>query len=190
MSRIKDNNSGLLSSVSNVASSAAGKVSVPSGAVAAVFHNSMPLGQDVSTRHNCNSLEHLLVYNPSGYVVQHELVPSVGFERSDFGSKTQSPSYLYMQDEELRIKVEPVQWWDVCRRSDCPEREESISGTASDIRKTAEIIGNCKTNESVGGKKLVKGDSLKPLERSHLFLSNAEVQISSGRFPIWQKSKV
>ncbi|KAM7495939.1 hypothetical protein LguiA_020353 [Lonicera macranthoides] len=191
VSRIKDNNSGLLSSVSNVAASAVGKVSVPSGAVAAVFHNSMPLGlEDASTKRNCNSLEHLLVYNPSGYVVQHELVPSVGFEPSDFGLKTQSPSYLHMQDEELRIKVEPVQWWDVCRRSDCPEREESISGTASDIRKTAEVIGYCKTNESVGGKKLLKGNSLKPPERSHLFISNAEVQISSGRFPIWQNSKI
>lgn len=195
VSRIKDTNSGLLSSVTNAASSAAGKVSVPSGAVAAVFHNSISRGfQDIQPR--ANPLEHLLVYTPSGYVVQYELLPLIGVELSDNGLRTRSNSYMHTPDDELRLKVEPVQWWDVCRRSDWPEREESISGTTLARQEVAEMIGNSyKTklpdvNESLGGKQLVKVDSVKPHERSHWYLSNVEVQINSGRLPIWQKSKV
>ncbi|KAI8574597.1 hypothetical protein RHMOL_Rhmol01G0366400 [Rhododendron molle] len=193
--RIKDTNSGLLSSVTNAASSAAGKVSVPSGAVAAVFHNSISRGfQDIQPR--ANPLEHLLVYTPSGYVVQYELLPLIGVELSDNGLRTRSNSYMHTPDDELRLKVEPVQWWDVCRRSDWPEREESISGTTFARQEVAEMIGNSyKTklpdvNESLGGKQLVKVDSVKPHERSHWYLSNVEVQINSGRLPIWQKSKI
>lgn len=195
VSRIKDSNSGLLSSVTNAASSVAGKVSVPSGAVAAVFHNSISRGfQDIQPR--TNPLEHLLVYTPSGYVVQYEFLPVIGVELSDNGLRTRSSSYMHTPDDELRLKVEPIQWWDVCRRSDWPEREESISGTTFAGKEVAVMIGNSyKTNlpdvnESFTGKQLVKVDSAKPHERSHWYLSNAEVQINSGRLPIWQKSKI
>jgi hypothetical protein len=167
VSRIKDNNSGIISSVSSVASSAVGKAYVPSGAVAAIFHNSMPGVPEVS---RSSPLENLLVYNPSGHVVQHEVLQSVGHEVTDFGSKPQSRSYVQMQDEELKVKVEPIQWWDVRRKSDSPERDESI-------------VDSFNKNGSVA-EKSVKADP------SHLFLSNAEVQISSGRFPIWRNSKI
>lgn len=84
----------------------AGKVSVPSGAVAAVFHNSISRGfQDIQPR--TNPLEHLLVYTPSGYVVQYELLPVIGVELSDNGLRTRSSSYMHTPDDELRLKVEP-----------------------------------------------------------------------------------
>lgn len=74
VSRIKDNNFGLLNTVSSAAASVSGKISVPSGALAAVFHNSIPCGpQQVPM--SVKSLEHLLVYAPSGHVVQHEIRP-------------------------------------------------------------------------------------------------------------------
>ncbi|KAL6978462.1 hypothetical protein U1Q18_020130 [Sarracenia purpurea var. burkii] len=180
VSRIKDNNSGLLNSVTNAASSAAGKVFVPSGAVAAVFHNTLTRGfRNVQPRPNL--FEHLLVYTPSGYVVQYELLPLIEVERSDDSLRTRSGSYMHTQDDEFRVKVEPVQWWDVCRQSDWPEREESISGT---------IFARQEVAESVGGAKKLKSDSVKPHERSQWYLSNAEVQINSGRLSMWKKSKI
>ena len=45
-------------------------------------------------------------------------------------------------------------------------------------------VSDCEDND-IGNKEFIK-----PHERSHLYLSNAEVQISSGRILIWQKSKV
>lgn len=187
VSRIKNCNAGWLNTVSIAAASATGKVLVPSGAVAAVFHNSLSQSpQHVRTR--VNSLEHLLVYTPSGHVIQHELFPSMGAELSDGGTRTLSGSFRQIQDEELRVRVEPIQWWDVCRRSEWPEREECVS----ERQKYAKIIVDKSDSEDSYRTDLleIKSDSVKPLERSHWYLSNAEVQISSGRIPIWHKSKV
>jgi hypothetical protein len=183
VSRIKDVNAGWLNTVSNAASSAAGKVSVPSGAVSAVFHSSVPLDS-----HNAyakvHAMEHLLVYTPSGHLIQYNLLPSLMAEPNETASRTaQVPSQ--MQEEDLRVKVEPVQWWDVCRRYDWQEREVYISGSTPGGPEAAQMIldvSSCE-NYSVGN-----DDSLKLNQDCHF--SNAEVHISSGRIPIWEKSEV
>ncbi|CAJ2628632.1 unnamed protein product [Trifolium pratense] len=183
VSRIKNVNAGWLNTVSNAASSAAGKVSVPSGAVSAVFHSSVPLDS-----HNAyakvHAMEHLLVYTPSGHLIQYNLLPSLMAEPNETALRTaQVPSQ--MQEEDLRVKVEPVQWWDVCRRYDWQEREVYISGSAPGGPEAAEMIldvSSCE-NYSVGN-----DDSVKLNQDCHF--SNAEVHISSGRIPIWGKSEV
>lgn len=192
VSRIKCSSSGWLNTVSNAAASATGKVFVPSGAVAAVFHNSISCSrQHVNTK--VSTLEHLLVYTPSGHVIQHDLVPSFGVEPSDNGSRLRSSSVVQVQDEELRVKVEPIQWWDVCRRSDWPEREECVSvvtlnrpGDKSECKDRADLA--VMSNSARENKE--KMDLVKPHERGNWYLSNAEVQISCGRLPVWQKSKI
>ncbi|XP_024031449.1 autophagy-related protein 18h isoform X2 [Morus notabilis] len=186
VSRIKNNNSGWLNTVSNAASSAAGKVLLPSGALTAVFHNCVP--HDLQPAHaKVISLEHLLVYSPSGNVIQYNILPSVGGEASETASRTGSSSSVQIQDEELRMKVEPVQWWDVCRRTDWPEREECIAGITLRKQEASEMVMDTSDSEDndIRDKELVR-----PHERSHLYISNAEVQINSGRIPIWQKSKI
>lgn len=201
VSRIKYSSFGWLSTVNNTAASATGKVFVPSGAVAAIFHNSLshnlPRGSS-----RADSLEYLLVYTPSGHVVQHELRPSIGIEPSQGGSNTKSASLVHMQEDELRVKVEPIQWWDVCRRQDWPEREDCILGTTFDKQDVADKIQSkscpdngyglefLDINGGIGGHNMVERYPGKPHERSHWYLSNAEVQISSLRLPLWQKSKV
>ncbi|KAJ4848662.1 hypothetical protein Tsubulata_046670 [Turnera subulata] len=196
VSRIKYSSFGWLNTGGTGTGSAAGKVFVPSGAVAAIFHNSISHAVQ-HTNSRIVSLEHLLVYTPSGHVVQHELLPSIGLEPGEGGSKSQSA----IQEDELKVKVEPVQWWDVCRRSDWPEREESVLGN-SDGHESAEVsqgISNCGENlgmdfllidDDITEKRTDKSCSTRPSERSHLFLSNAEVQINSGMLPVWQKSKI
>ncbi|XP_057965598.1 autophagy-related protein 18g-like isoform X2 [Malania oleifera] len=195
VSRIKDSNSGWLNTVNNAAS-VMGKVFIPSGAVASVFHNSI---SSTFQEHNSriNSLEHLLVYTPSGHVVQHELLPSLELKMSDGGSRTCSGSFVQIQDEELKVRVEPLQWWDVCRRSDWPEREDCLLGATLGTQEAAVIVpdrsgheDNYSTNNDTGVKDSVKTDTLKLQEQSHGYLSNAEVQISRAQFPMWQKSKI
>lgn len=186
VSRIKNNNSGWLNTVSNAASSAAGKVHLPSGALTAVFHNCVP--HDLQAGHpKVNSLEHLLVYSPSGHVIQYNLLPSVGGEPSEATSRTGSGSSVHIQDEELRMKVEPIQWWDVCRRTDWPEREECIAGITLRKQEASEMVMDTSDSEDNDSR---DKEMVKPHERSHLYLSNAEIQINSGRIPIWQKSKI
>lgn len=186
VSRIKHTNSGWLNTVSNAASSAAGKVSIPSGAVAAVFHSSVPQDmQPVNLRGN--ALEHLLVYTPSGHVVQYKLFPSMGGETSDSTLQSRLGSSVQIQDEELGVKVEPVQGWDVCRRAEWPEREEWMSGITAGDKSASEItMDNSDWEDNDSGHK----EFTKLYDRSHLYIANAEVQVSSGRIPLWQNSKV
>ncbi|OMO62384.1 hypothetical protein CCACVL1_22857 [Corchorus capsularis] len=180
VSRIKNVNSGWLNTVTNAASSAAGKASFPSGAFSAVFHNSLPnVVQRAQAK--ANVLEHLLVYTPTGHVVQHKLLPSFGGESGESGSAHQ------LQEEELRVKVEAMQAWDVCRRTDWPEREECLSGMTHGRKEALEMVMDVSDSEdNDAGHK----DLSKPQDRSHLYLSMAEVQINSGRIPIWQNPKV
>lgn len=186
VSRIKNVNFGWLNTVSNAASSATGKVSVPSGVIAAAFHSSVRHTVQPALL-NANALEHLLVYTPSGYVIQYELLPSVGGEQGESPVSSGTASVVQMQEEDLRVKVEAVQWWDVCRRADWPEREEPILGITHGRQDAAEIVMDTSDYEDndFGERELVK-----PHERSHWYLSNAEVQMRSGRVPVWQKSKV
>ncbi|XP_022954194.1 autophagy-related protein 18g isoform X3 [Cucurbita moschata] len=204
VSRIKYSSFGWLNTVNNSAGS--GKGFVPSGAVAAIFHNTLSHNiQHVNSKPN--SLEHLLVYTPSGHVVQHELLPSFGAEPSLHSSRTESSSFLHMQEDDLKLKVEPIQWWDACRRSDYSERGECIIESTfdgQDVAKTkTKTIQNGRTNTEAtydfDFQELNDGSSAQNVlrvrgqsgnEQSHWFLSNAELQISSGRLPIWQNSKI
>ncbi|CAG7861624.1 unnamed protein product [Brassica rapa] len=153
VTRIKCNNFFL------AASSAIGKqTSFPSGCLAAVFHRSV--------QSSAHALDYLLVYTPSGHVVQYKLIPSLGGDQAESNSRIGGAA-----EEELRVKVEPLQCWDVCRKTNWPEREENICGLTFDGRKISE-------------------DVARPLEKHHVYLANAEVMINSGRKPIWQNSEI
>lgn len=192
VSRIKCSDSGLLNSVSNVAASMVGKIWGPSGAAAAIFHNSNSAGS-VDVHLSATSLENILVYSPSGFLIQYEIQSSMGLELIESRTVSWSAPQVNPQNGELKVKVEPIQWWEVRRRLDNQEREECISRNIIDGQNDPEIDGNSKMsrreNVSTGEKKLVKSDSLESSERSHWYLSNAEVQTNS-RLPLWQMSKV
>ncbi|KAK4441711.1 Autophagy-related protein 18g [Sesamum alatum] len=126
VSRIKCSDSGLVGSMSNAAASMVGKIWVPSGAVAVIFHNSKTTSSpNVNMR--AIPLENVLVYAPSGFVVQYEILSSVWPELSENRTESWLVPQASSQNEELRVKVKPTKWWDVCRRSDNLEREECIA---------------------------------------------------------------
>ncbi|KAK4379018.1 hypothetical protein RND71_000880 [Anisodus tanguticus] len=183
VNRIK--NSGWLNTVSNAASSAAGKVSVPPGVLTAVFHSSVRREQPA--RQNLCALEHLLAYTPSGHLIQYELMPSFGGEQGDSYLRTGTASVVQMQEDDAGVKVDPIQWWDVCRRADWPEKEECVHGITLGGREATDIVmGDSLSEDDDTGER----DSSKLCDRSNWYLSNAEVQLKSGRIPIWQKSKI
>ncbi|CAA7039444.1 unnamed protein product [Microthlaspi erraticum] len=197
VSRIKYSSFGWLNTVSNAATAATGKVFVPSGAVAAVFHNSVT--RDLQRNSRTNSLEHILVYTPSGHVVQHELLPSVCTEPPNNGSRVQRTSHVQVQEDDLGVKVEPIQWWDVCRRSDWMETEERLPKSITEKQyDLVTVSGNLPLHDDARlsldinshfGEGL-KTCSEKAPERSHCYLSNFEVKVTSGMLPVWQNSKI
>ncbi|KAL5202597.1 hypothetical protein ABZP36_013549 [Zizania latifolia] len=193
VSRIKNSSSGWLNTVSNVAASASGKLFVPSGAVTAVFHNSIYQGS-LPVPSKANALEHLLVYSPSGHVIQHELLPSSGSDLSN-SSPIVGPGSLQIQDDELHVTAEPIQWWDVCRRTTWPERDENIANIVFHNQLNSMMAvdsSDCDSehSDSIASDGMSGKDIMRARERSSWYLSNAEVQISSWQIPIWQKSKI
>lgn len=196
VSRIKNGNSGWFNGVGNVAAYTSGKASTPTGVLAAVFHNCISQSLE-SSASKVNALEHLLVYTPCGHLVQHELILSLGAEPNDNVSRTGPNSLVQTHNEESRVKVEPVQWWHVCRQSDWPEREENVSGFSCISNESGDVVMdtfdcevNGKTSVVEFNDNVVQKGFVKTHGRPHWYLSNAEVQINSGRFPVWQKSKV
>ena len=183
VSRIRTGNSGWLNTVSSAASSAAGIGSVQSSAISAVFHLSMPSPLRPA---RTNSLEHLLVYSPSGHLIQYGLFPSIGVEIGNKASKPGTGSLVQVQDEDLRVKSEAIHWWDVCRRADWPEREECIKGLAFGRKDLSAM--SLKVSESEKIDNVRKDEELS--EQSTLYLSNAEVQMNHGRIQTWKNSKV
>ncbi|KAE8726383.1 Autophagy-related protein 18h [Hibiscus syriacus] len=142
VSRIKNVNSGWLNTVTNAASSAAGRTSFPSGAFSSAGENDSRIG---------------------------------------------SGSALQVHEEGLSLKVEAMQAWDVCRRTDWPEREECLSGMTHGRKEALGMaMDDSVSEDNYAGQK----DMSKSQNRAHLYLPNAELQISSGRIPIWQNSKV
>uniref|UniRef100_A0A7N0TS73 Uncharacterized protein n=1 Tax=Kalanchoe fedtschenkoi TaxID=63787 RepID=A0A7N0TS73_KALFE len=192
VTRLRNSDSGWLGTVGNAAAFSTGKGSVPSGAVAAVFHNSVPCRpQHVNSKNN--TLEHLLVYTPSGHVVQHKLVPYIGPEANDGGSRIQPDSIENSKYDELRVKVEAVQWWDVCRRTDWQEREECIllpnfsKQESSAVDQDKDVLNS--NFREIEEKTSGTAASTKAHDRSHFYLAKAEVQRNFGSFS-WQESKV
>ncbi|KAG8085553.1 hypothetical protein GUJ93_ZPchr0010g10594 [Zizania palustris] len=102
---------------------------------------------------------------------------------------------FHIQDDELHVTAEPIQWWDVCRRTTWPERDENIANIIFHYQQSSMVAKDasaCDTEHSdsiisdgLSGKYIMRAR-----ERSSWYLSNAEVQISSWRIPIWQKSKI
>ncbi|KAF5739504.1 hypothetical protein HS088_TW12G00710 [Tripterygium wilfordii] len=185
VSRIKCSHFGWIGTVSGAASSVAGKAAIPSGATAAIFHNSVRHDLQPAHLKSVTALEHVLVFAPSGHVVQYKLLSAIG-DPNESASRNLHGYSVQMQDEELRVRVEAVQWWDVCRRADWPEREDCISGITLGGQETVDMamdISDSEDNKS-------EHRELKSHERSHLHLSNAEVHINSGRIPVWQKSNM
>ncbi|XP_031130544.1 autophagy-related protein 18h-like isoform X1 [Ipomoea triloba] len=184
ISRIK-NLSAWMNTVSN-ATSTAGKAPVPSGIVAAVFHNC--ISHDVHPASlSCNALEHLLAFTRSGHLIQYALRTSLGGDQGDSSFRTWTGSSMQMHEDEVGVKVEPVQWWDVCRRAYWPEREEHFQGIKLSTRAAVDAVMGTSASEDADmeGKEFVKLHA-----HSHWYLSNAEVQLRSGRVPLWQKSKI
>lgn len=191
--RIKDMSFSLLHMKNVAAASATGMKLAPSGALAATFHTSIADDGLQDLHLATSSLEHLLVFNPTGFVVQYKLLLSAVTELSDVSPKIQPNLHVNTQDDPddvFRVNFEPVQWWDVWRRSD--RRDHSLGTALNEVEDSAKVDGPKVVflEESTGLNTSVKTDRIKAAEISNWYILNAEVQMHSARYPIWQRSKI
>eukprot|EP01018_Ginkgo_biloba_P011377 Gb_30474 [translate_table: standard] len=197
VSRIKNGNGGWRGTVSGAAAAATGRTNSPTGAVAAVFHNSGGHSLQSDLR-SFNYKDQLWVFSPSGHVIQYSLCLCTGAETvyssnsaSGMGCGSSEPS------QDLRVVVETIQKWDVCQKPNRVEREENIDsfyGCGTVIGEMGKrglggyrngtVFAHPVDTQRVG-KEGVSSD-----EKHHWYLSNAEVQMHQARTPIWAKSEI
>lgn len=194
--RIKNGNGGWRGAVSGAAAAASRRSSGSAGGVAVVFHDGG--GQNLEAELRQSSLkEQLWVLSPSGHLLRYALCPSVGIEGS-FSNNIASDVYGGSKETfYLRVVVEPLQKWDVCRRPNWVEREEKIENATVSAPAQDEVsmagtpryknkrsMGRCFGNERTGKEEML------PEEMHQWCLSNAEVQMHHSRAPIWAKPQV
>ncbi|CAL5405677.1 unnamed protein product [Camellia sinensis] len=114
VSRIRRGNDGWRSTVTGAAAAATGRMSSLSGAIASAFHNCN--GNDLHA--GASSLKakyHLLVFSPSGCMIQYALRASSGLGSAAVLSGLVS-SYDLAPESDARLLVEAIQKWNICQK--------------------------------------------------------------------------
>ena len=191
VSRIRSGNNGWRSTVSGAAATATGRTNSLSGAIASAFHNCK--GNDLHAgTSSLKALYHLLVFSPSGCVIQYALRASPGLESvavvAGLGSYDSAP------ENDARLVVEAIQKWNICQKQNRREREYNIdiygeNGNSDSSKIFPEGIEkeNCGYPEVRGS---IAKPKISPEDRYHLFISDAELQMHEARIPLWAKSEV
>ncbi|XP_043705024.1 autophagy-related protein 18f-like isoform X2 [Telopea speciosissima] len=192
VSRIKNGNNGWRGTVSGAAAVATGRVSSLSGAIASAFHNCK--GNYLYVDNSSLSAKyHLLVFSPSGCVIQYVLhlsnVPESGTVVSRLSTSCETSP-----DSDARLVVEALQKWDICQRQTRRDREDNldiygelVNGDSSKI--FPEGIKKIDPIYLSDGHALTKV-RINAEERNYLYISEAELQMHRAWIPLWTKSEL
>ncbi|KAJ4975185.1 hypothetical protein NE237_000291 [Protea cynaroides] len=190
VSRIKNGNNGWRGTVTGAAAAATGRVSSLSGAIASAFHNCK--GNDLyADNRSLTTKYHLLVFSPSGCVIQYVLRLSNGPEPGTVLPGFSTP-YESSPDSDARLVVEALQKWDICQRQTRRDREDNLDiyGEQGNGRKIFPE-GIKRTNPIFPSEGHVPTKAkINAEERNHLYISEAELQMHQARIPLWAKSKI
>ncbi|KAI8557648.1 hypothetical protein RHMOL_Rhmol04G0026400 [Rhododendron molle] len=190
VSRIRSGSNGWKSTVSGAAAAATGRMSSLPGAIASAFHKCK--GNDFHAGNSSlKALNHLLVFSPSGSLIQYALQASSGLESaavvSGLGPRDSSP------ENDSRLVVEAIQKWNICQKQNRREREDNSdiygeNGNSDSSKIFPEVT------EKEGVYPEVRGPTTKPKnmpeERNHLFIAEAELQMHQARIPLWAKHEI
>jgi hypothetical protein len=192
VSRIKNGNSGWRGTVTSAAVAAAGRPNALAGAVAAVFHAGGAAG--VESEIETGTLkDQLWILYPTGHLLRYVLHPTAGDPNGVTGMAGVSAPGSPGLPQELKVVVEPLERWDVCRRPNWMEREERIDSQRA-FHEDAGHGVRAKSSGmlSQGGSPGMLGKEGMTIEEMQCwFMSNAEVQMHQARpLPIWAKAKV
>lgn len=189
VSRIKNGNNGWKGAVSGAAAAATGKVNPISGAIASTFHNCKASIAYL----DANSLQtkyYLLLFSPSGCIIQYVLRQSSGEDSSiDLSGLNAIPHGLSLESDS-RFVVEPLQKWDICHKRNRRDRDDNMDvygehGNAENAKlfqKITKKVNSVYPTDCPGA--MVKPSSE---ENNHLYISEIELQMHSVQVPLWTK---
>uniref|UniRef100_A0A5B7B4D3 Putative autophagy-related protein 18f isoform X1 n=1 Tax=Davidia involucrata TaxID=16924 RepID=A0A5B7B4D3_DAVIN len=192
VSRIRSGNNGWRSTVTGAAAAATGRMSSLSGAIASAFHNCK--GNDFNV--DANSLKakyHLLVFSPSGCVIQYALRISSGLDSVTAVSGL-TTAYESAPECDARLVVEAIQKWNICQKQNRREREDNIDIYGENGNSDSSKIFPEGITKENGVYSETRGTFTKakisPEERHHMYISEAELQMHQTRTPLWAKSEI
>jgi hypothetical protein len=161
-----------------------GKMNTSHGtaAVAVTFHDGRGLEPGVADAGQNGLKDQLWVLSSSGHLIRYGLHISEGYLDNLLPSQNSSLDAAM----DVRVIVEPLQKWDVCRRLNWVEREEKINNSATEPDVPNDLPpGSCHDSGAH-----VDQEHVISSEMRQLFLSNAEVSMHHCCPPIWAKSQV
>uniref|UniRef100_A0A1D1Z9A3 Breast carcinoma-amplified sequence 3 n=1 Tax=Anthurium amnicola TaxID=1678845 RepID=A0A1D1Z9A3_9ARAE len=193
VSRIRNGSNGWKGAVSGAAAAATGRVSPLSGAIASAFHNCNGTGvyQDIDL---LRTKYHLLVFSPSGCVIQYVLRHLTGADSVTNVSGLSTPFHESAHDSDDSVVVEAIQKWDICHKQKRRDQGDNI-----------DIYGEHRNGDNAKHfqKAAKKGTSIYPAdngavakpnltaeEKQHLYISEVELNVHASKVPLWAKSEI
>ena len=191
VSRIRNGSNGWRGTVSGAAAAATGRKSALSGAIASSFRNCKGSGTVYGEGSNSKANHHLLVFSPSGSMIQYALRTITGQDSAVVSGL--SPAYESTPQAEARLVVEAMHKWNICHSHSRREREDNVdiygeNGIADSNKIYPEVV-----DEDIISPKMRNGvTKLNPClkEEHHLYISEAELQMHQTQIPLWVKPEV
>lgn len=192
VSRIRNGSNSWRGTVSGAAAAATGRMGSLSGAIASSFHNCKgnALHLDCSSS---KSKYHLLVFSPSGCMIQYALRISAGLDATTAVSGLHT-AYESGQEFDARLVIEAIQKWNICQKQNRREREDNIdiygdNGNSDSSKIYPEGIkkGNFIFPET---RRAITKTKMSSEEKQHMYISEAELQMHQARNPLWAKPEV
>ncbi|KAJ6842385.1 autophagy-related protein 18f-like isoform X1 [Iris pallida] len=190
--RIKNGN-GWKGAVTGAAAAATGRVGPLSGAIASAFLNCKGSSYypDISS---LRTKYYLLVFSPSGCIIQYMLRQSTGEDSGTDLSGLRAVSSGLPQESDPGFIVEALQKWDICHRRNRRDRVDCVDvyGEHGNGESTKHFQKGIKKGTSVYPTRSGSDTKVKPSpeENHHMYISEVELQMHSAQIPIWMKSEI
>ncbi|OVA10916.1 WD40 repeat [Macleaya cordata] len=177
--RIRNGSTGWRGAIGGAAAAATG-VSSLSGPIASSFCAS-----------SLRMKYHLLIFSPSGCVIQYVLRLSNGSNSGAIVSEL-STAYESAIDCDAKLVIEPLQKWDICQRQNRREREDNIDiygerGNGDSSKVFPEVIRETSMYPTDRG--TIRKAKISS-EENHLYISEAELPMHHSRTPLWAKPQI
>ncbi|KAK6230376.1 hypothetical protein QUC31_001894 [Theobroma cacao] len=192
VSRIRNGSNGWRGTVSGAAAAATGRMGSLSGAIASSFHNCKGNNFLFAESSSLKTKYHLLVFSPSGCMIQYVLRISADRDSTPFVSGL-STAYEPTAESDGRLVVEAIQKWNICQKHIRREREDNVdiygeNGTSDNSKVYPEEIKEGRTY--LEPTDIVDKANPNPEEKHNLYISEAELQMHQARMPLWAKPEI
>ncbi|KAI3466209.1 hypothetical protein Pfo_022872 [Paulownia fortunei] len=192
VSRIRNGSNGWRNTVSGAAAAATGRLSSLSGAIASAFHECK--GNDMHG--DLSSLKknyYLLVYSPSGCVMQYALRFSPAFNGMTAmpGVRVNCESSL---DYDARLVVEAMQKWNICQKQNRKEQGDNIDTYGENVNLDSSKVYpekmKCTNNVFSDVFGITAKEKITTEEKHHMYISEAELQMHQNQNPLWARPEI